>query len=241
MSKYSMHGTNRVKKAALVPAIALLAVAMAAPARSADLSVAPLYNKAPPHVALYNNWSGGYVGINGGGAWGSSSWTTTGNFKTRGGEVGGTIGYNWQVGPAVLGLEGDGDWASIKGTGTSRLCRLGCTTKEDFLATARGRAGWVVDRFMIYGTGGAAFGDIKATAPGFRGMTQTRTGWTVGGGVEWNVWNNWTAKAEYLHVDLGKMNCGLNCGTIVNNTVSEKEDIVRGGINYHLGNYGWGW
>jgi opacity protein-like surface antigen len=100
----------------------------------------------------------------------------------------------------------------------------------DFLGTVRGRAGYVVDSFMLYGTGGAAIGDIKASAPGFRGMSETRTGWTVGGGVEWNVFNNWTAKAEYLHVDLGKMNCGFNCGMIANNTVSLTEDLVRGGI-----------
>jgi outer membrane immunogenic protein len=238
MSKYSMHGTNRVKKAALVPAIALLAVATAGPARSADLSVAPLY-KAPPRVAaIVNNWSGLYFGANGGGAWGTSNWTTVGNFKLRGGEVGGTAGYNWHIGPAVLGLEGDFDYQGVQGTGTSVKCKLGCTTKEDFLGTVRGRAGYVVDRFMLYGTGGAAIGDIKASAPGFRGMSETRTGWTVGGGVEWNVFNNWTAKAEYLHVDLGKMNCGFNCGMIANNTVSLTEDLVRGGINYHLG-YGY--
>jgi outer membrane immunogenic protein len=238
MNIYSMHGTNRVKKAALVPAIALLAVATAGPARSADLSVAPLY-KAPPRVAaIVNNWSGLYFGANGGGAWGTSNWTNVGNFKVRGGEVGGTAGYNWQIGPAVLGLEGDFDYQGVKGTATSVMCKLGCTTKEDFLGTVRGRAGWVVDRFMLYGTGGAAIGDIKASAPGFRGMSQTRTGWTAGGGVEWNVFNNWTAKAEYLHVDLGKMNCGFNCGNIANNSVSLREDLVRGGINYHLG-YGY--
>ncbi len=234
MNMYSTNSTSRLKKAGLIPAIALLALATAGAARSADLSVAPLY-KTPPRVAVLNNWSGPYIGVNGGGAWGTSNWTTVGNFKVKGGEVGGTLGYNWQMGQAVLGLEGDFDWQSVKGTGTSVMCRLGCTTKEDFLGTVRGRAGWSIDRFMPYVTGGAAIGDIKATAPGFRGMTQTRVGWTAGAGVEFNLTTSWTAKAEYLHVDLGKMNCGLNCGVVANNSVSLREDLVRGGINYHLG------
>lgn len=121
--------------------------------------------------------------------------------------------------------------------GTSVMCKLGCTTKEDWLSTVRGRAGWSIDRFLPYVTGGAAFGDIKATRPGFAGMTSDRAGWTVGGGVEWTLLHNWSAKAEYLHVDLGKMNCGLACGPVANNSVSLREEIVRGGINYHIGGY----
>jgi outer membrane immunogenic protein len=100
----------------------------------------------------------------------------------------------------------------------------------------RGRAGYAFDRFMPFVAGGLAVGDIRATAPGFAGATQTNAGWTVGGGLEFALSNNWTAKAEYLHVDLGNMNCGFSCGAAAGNSVSLREDIVRGGVNYRFGN-----
>jgi outer membrane immunogenic protein len=149
--------------------------------------------------------------------------------------AGGTAGFNWQIGHAVLGLEGDVDWSNLNGTTTSALCPAGCTTNNDWLATARGRAGYAFDRFMPYVTGGAAFGDIKASTPGFAGVSQTNTGWTAGGGVEFALTNNWTAKAEYLHVDLGNMNCGFSCGVAAGNSVSLKSDLVRGGVNFRFG------
>jgi len=227
----SKNSQNHLNKISLIPAIALLALAAAGPARAADLSVAPLY-KAPPVVALpAYNWSGFYVGVNGGGGWGTSNCS----FDVSGGVMGGTAGLNWQLGHAVLGLEGDVDWSSLKGSTTSTLCPAGCTTNNDWLATVRGRAGYAFDRFMPYVTGGLAVGDIKAGVPGFAGATQTNAGWTAGGGVELALTNNWTAKAEYLHVDLGNMNCGFNCGVVAGNSASLKSDIVRGGVNFRFG------
>jgi outer membrane immunogenic protein len=88
---------------------------------------------------------------------------------------------------------------------------------------------------LPYVTGGVAVGDIKASTPGFAGATQTNAGWTAGGGVELALTNNWTAKAEYLHVDLGNMNCGFNCGVAPGNNVSLKSDQVRGGVNFRFG------
>jgi outer membrane immunogenic protein len=216
-------------------ALALFGLTVGA-AQAADLSVSPLY-KAPPQVAApVYNWSGFYIGGNAGGAWATSSWTTAGNISNAtGGVAGGTAGFNFQTGHAVFGLEGDVDWANVKGTTTSPGCPAGCTTNEDWLATARGRAGYAFDRVMPYVTGGVAFGDIKASTPGFAGQAQTNTGWTAGGGVEFALTNNWTAKAEYLHVDLGNMNCGFNCGVTANNNVSLREDVVRGGVNFRFG------
>ena len=78
-------------------------LAMVGLANAADLP-RPMYTKAPPMVAPYYNWTGFYVGINGGGGWGNSAWDTTGGFDTSGGLVGGTIGYNWQMGTWVLGV-----------------------------------------------------------------------------------------------------------------------------------------
>jgi len=220
---------------ALVPAMALLGLVVAGPALAADLSVAPLY-KAPPVVApTAYNWSGFYVGANGGGGWGTSNWDTAGSFDLSGGVIGGTAGVNWQLGHAVIGLEGDVDWSNLKGNTTSTLCAAGCTTSNNWLATVRGRAGYAFDRFLPYVTGGVAVGDIKASTPGFAGGTQSNAGWTAGGGVELALTNNWTAKAEYLHVDLGNMNCGFSCGVVANNNVSLKSDLVRGGVNFRFG------
>jgi outer membrane immunogenic protein len=216
-------------------AAALLAVT-ASGAGAADLSVAPIY-KAPPLVAApAYNWSGFYLGANGGGGWGTSTWDSAGSFNVSGGVAGGTLGGNWQLGHAVLGVEGDADWSSLKGSTTSPGCPAGCTTSNDWLATVRGRAGYAFDRVMPYVTGGLALGDIKAATPGLAGASQTNAGWTAGGGVEFALTNNWTAKAEYLHVDLGNMNCGFNCGPTASNNVSLKSDVVRGGVNFRFGN-----
>jgi outer membrane immunogenic protein len=232
MRKNCKNGLNRI---ALVPAIALLGLAAVGSARASDLSVAPLY-KAPPVVAApAYNWSGFYIGANGGGGWGTSNWNSAGSLNVSGAVIGGTAGVNWQMGHAVLGLEGDVDWSNLKGTTTSAFCPAGCTTNNDWLATVRGRAGYAFDRFLPYVTGGLAVGDIKASTPGFAGATQTNAGWTAGGGVELALTNNWTAKAEYLHVDLGNMNCGFNCGVAPNNSVSLKSEVVRGGVNFRFG------
>src|SRR5258708_23629308 len=224
----SSRNSGGLRARALAPAIALLALAAAGAVRAADLSVAPIY-KAPPMAAPQAyNWSGFYVGLNGGGGWGTSNWDSAGSFNLSGGVIGGTAGVNWQMGHAVLGFEGDGDWSNLKGSSTSTRCVAGCSTNNDWLATVRGRAGYAFDRFLPYVTGGLAVGDIKAGTPGFAGATQTNAGWTAGGGVELALTNNWTAKAEYLHVDLGNMNCGFNCGVVANNNVSLKNNLVRG-------------
>ncbi len=116
----------------------------------------------PVYAAPYYNWTGLYVGINGGGAWGNSRWDSTGSFDASGGMIGGTVGYNWQFGTWVVGLEGDIDWANIKGT-TNRGCVGGCSSENTWLGTARGRLGYSFDRWMPYITGGAAFGDVTTT------------------------------------------------------------------------------
>lgn len=221
---------------AALPAVALLGLVDIAPADAADLSVAPLYKAPPaPVVAPAYNWSGFYLGANGGGGWSTSHWDSVGSTNGSGVVVGGTAGLNWQTGRAVFGLEGDIDWSNVKGSTTSAACPAGCTTQNDWLATVRGRAGYAFDRVMPYVTGGLAVGDIKASTPGFAGVNQTNAGWTAGGGLEFALSNNWTAKAEYLHVDLGNMNCGFNCGTTANNNVSLREDLVRGGLNFKFG------
>ena len=139
MSKKSENSKSRLNRLALGPVLALLGFAAVAPAQAADLSVAPLY-KAPPVVAApAYNWSGFYVGLNGGGGWGTSNWDSAGSLNLSGAVAGGTAGLNWQMGHAVLGLEGDIDWSNLKGSTTSALCLGGCTTNNDWLSTVRGR------------------------------------------------------------------------------------------------------
>ena len=185
--------------------------------------------KAPAMIPVYN-WTGFYIGINGGGAWGKSNWTSTGPFDLDGWMVGGTIGYNWQGGNWVFGVEGDIDWTNIEGS-TTAFCALGCRTENSWLATARGRVGFAVDRFLPFITGGLAVGDVRANTPGFVGAEDTNIGWTAGGGLEFVIAGNWSAKAEYLYVDLGKFNCGVNCGALASDNVSFDTHVVRGGVN----------
>jgi outer membrane immunogenic protein len=211
------------------------------------------------------NWSGGYIGINAGYGVGNDPFTqefftplpsastfTNANVSPTGGLLGGQAGYNWQVGTFVFGFEGDAQWTSLHDTS----CGLICTTafapnsyttveqKLDWLATARGRLGWAHDGYLLYVTGGAAFGGIEETdavptiaSASFR---QTRTGWTAGGGIETHISGNWTAKLEYLHIDLGSTTnmFAYTFGGFpfaFSTSSSLRDDIVRAGVNYKFG------
>ncbi len=215
-----------------------LALAAGGQALAADLpqpGPPPTYFKAPPPVFT---WSGIYIGINGGYAFGDSNWSSppppTGNFSTDGFLVGGTIGGNYQWGQFVLGIEADGDWQNLNGTTYNTCGSYGCTTQSDWLATVRGRVGYAWDRVLFYGTGGAAFGDLQAAAGVLPFNSTTQIGWTAGGGVEFAFTPNWTAKVEYLYVDLGTQSCPVgSCSKSGNPTsVSLTENVVRAGINY---------
>jgi outer membrane immunogenic protein len=212
--------------------IVVAALGCAAVAHAADLPVrypvAPVA-PAPIYVPIYN-WTGVYLGINGGGAWGKSQWDGIDNFDISGGLLGGTVGYNWQFGQVVVGAEGDVDWSSIKGTTVVR-CAAGCSTRNHWLATVRGRVGYVFNRFLPYLTAGLAVGDIDATVPGLPAGSTTKAGWTVGGGVEVGIVSNVSVKAEYLYFDLGSFNCGFNCGLAGNGNVSLYAHTFRAGLN----------
>ena len=199
-----------------VSTTAAVLVAAAQAALAADLPrqmpvKAPIVAPVP-----YYNWTGFYLGINAGGAWGRSDFEfpglPTGNFNTSGWLAGGTAGYNYQIGNFVVGVEGDINWANVRGSTTCLGGVFSCETRNDWLGTARGRVGWAIDRVMLYVTGGLAVGDIKANVPGIGGASATNAGWTAGGGVEFALVGNLTAKVEYLHVDLGSFDCGISCG-----------------------------
>jgi outer membrane immunogenic protein len=214
-----------------------LAFAAAAPATAADLprgAPRPVV-KAPVVAPLAYDWTGFYVGINGGGGWGRSNFDgitgTPDHFNTSGWVAGGTAGYNLQYGHAVFGLEGDIDWSNLNGSASCVGGLATCQVKNDWLGTARGRFGFAFDRFLPFVTGGLAVGDINANVPGFGSASTTNTGWTAGGGLEVALSRNWTAKAEYLHVDLGTLNCGTAC-TGTSSNVDFSTNLVRGGLNF---------
>jgi outer membrane immunogenic protein len=220
------------------------------PAFAADIS-RPIVTKAPPFSQASTtspvvSWTGIYLGVNAGYSFGGSDWTdsvtgsSTGSFGTSGFVFGGTLGANYQAGALVFGVEADGDWADSSGFGTfttASLCAGGCLTKNTWLATVRGRVGHALERFLVYGTGGAAFGNVQANFSNDPVSSATRTGWTAGVGVEVAVAPHWSAKAEYLFVDLANGSCTTDCAiaNIPNVAVKFDESIVRAGINYKFG------
>jgi outer membrane immunogenic protein len=196
------------------------------------------------------DWTGPYVGINGGGTLGVSSQSqtlaplsSTGNFDLRGGLVGGTAGFYIQLDRTVFGLDGDLDWANSRGSTTCRAGAFVCSTSTSYLATVRPLVGFAFQyNFLAYVTGGVAFGDMKQsfspTLAGNNGTISERVGWTAGAGFQYALWNprssNWSIKFEYLYVDLGAFNCTIACsginGQITNITL--RENVFRTGINY---------
>jgi outer membrane immunogenic protein len=219
-------------KRAVLSCISLSAIALSATfAAAADLApgYAPIA-RTPAYYSPYYNWTGFYLGINGGGGWGRSQWDGVDTFDVSGGLIGGTIGYSWQFNHLVIGAEGDIDWSDINGT-TSVLCAAGCSTRNDWLATVRGRVGYAFDRILPFLTAGFALGDINASRAAFPGGSITNIGWTVGAGVEVGVVRNVSLKAEYLFVDLGSFNCGFNCALAANGNVSFYANLFRAGLN----------
>ena len=165
---------------------AAILTVFATSAMAADVAVrAPARYIAP--VSVYN-WTGFYVGIEGGGGWGFAHQTDpfgfdSGGYNVSGGLVGGTVGYNWQINRLVLGLEADESWADIRGSTNTRLCGgapPNCSSRLESLGTFRGRVGWAGvlwwNNVMPYATGGLAWGslhgsegNIRALAPSARG------------------------------------------------------------------------
>jgi outer membrane immunogenic protein len=146
-------------------AAAAITVAAFRPALAADL---PTPSLPPPPPVVYN-WTGFYLGINGGFGTGNSNWSdgvigTSGSFPTSGFLVGGTGGFNYQIAEYVFGIEGDGDWTNLHGNSGSNCGAIsavvappvGCQTQSQWLATVRGRVGYAFDRILLYGTARSA-------------------------------------------------------------------------------------
>jgi outer membrane immunogenic protein len=207
---------------------------------------------APPPVFT---WTGFYVGVNGGYAGDKYRYNLNGvpglsasaSINSSGFVGGGQIGYNFQFsGPFVLGLEADIQASGLKGE-LALAATLGnnglsanAGSKTDYFGTVRGRLGYAgIERLLVYVTGGYAYGNTKSyysivtPGPVLAGSTSsTRSGWTVGGGMEYAILPHWSIKAEYLYVDLGKK----NLASFGPASISEKTkfNVVRAGINYRF-------
>jgi outer membrane immunogenic protein len=226
-------------------------LAMCLVANAADLPVPPVY-QAPAVVQQVYNWTGFYVGVNGGGAWGSQDplniiTNRFDKFSTdiSGGVVGGTVGAQIQSGHVVMGLEADLDWADIKGSAAATPTLGGipipgtglvnAQTNIDWESTVRLRVGYAADNWLLYGTGGLALLGAKTTLTTAAGGpicggaifsncsgTNRQLGAALGGGLEYGLTPNLSAKLEYLYI------------TAVSLEISRHSEI-RAGLNYHFG------
>jgi outer membrane immunogenic protein len=167
---------------------------------AADLPVkAPPPAQPAPSMLLPFTWTGAYAGANGGYGW------TTGSFDATGGFGGGQIGYNFQTGNLVLGIEGDIAGSDISQTFTVQGVPF--TFTNDTLASLRGRAGFAYNSWLFYGTAGAGWGHEKFSGTTAGGAPFSSSPWlsgpTAGAGVEWAFAPNWSTKVEYQHYWLG--------------------------------------
>jgi len=243
----------------LLGTVGLVALGMAAPALAADLP-ARTYTKAPAYVAAVYDWSGFYIGANGG--WGTSRkcWNTTtvlgipfasaeGCHDASGGTAGGQIGYRWQSASWVFGLEAQGNWADFRGSNTSPLV-LGATgnrSKIDAFGLFTGQVGWAWNNTLLYVKGGAAVTSDKYegyTIPGgatFDTAKETRWGGVVGVGVEYGFTPNWSFAVEYDHMFMGTRSNNFTSIVapigVVDRTdrISQDVDAITARINYRWG------
>uniref|UniRef100_UPI0025BC6AD0 outer membrane beta-barrel protein n=1 Tax=Bradyrhizobium sp. TaxID=376 RepID=UPI0025BC6AD0 len=262
-------------KRTLIASAAFASLLVATSASAADL---PVYTKAPAVAAVYD-WTGFYIGTNLGYSFGRG--TTNGNVtgtSTTAGVVttlptlplsgradvngfigGGQLGYNWQQGAWVFGLEGDIQFSNERGSGD--VCTGACPAgfvftrdyKLDWFGTGRGRVGFLpAERILLYATGGLAYGSFtgsSSTLPLDIGTwSHVNAGWTVGAGVESALGSNWSVKFEYLYMDLGSVggSSATNTTTVVRTTTALAysfntkftDNIVRVGLNYKFGGPG---
>jgi outer membrane immunogenic protein len=215
-------------------------------AAAADLPV-----KAPVPIAIYD-WTGFYIGVSGGGSFGQSTHIdqATGlgdtiGYNVKGGLVGGTLGYNWQVSRFVVGFEGDASWVGQYGSnvddGLAGNPAFTSFTKETWVATARGRLGYAVNNLLFYGTGGYAAAGVEAgvkdsnTGALLASATSTRSGWTAGGGLEWGFAPNWSAKFEWLYMKFDSAAFNTLAAEGPRSSVPFDDNVDRAGINYRFG------
>jgi outer membrane immunogenic protein len=239
-------------KKLLLSAIALVALTGSATAADMAVKAAP-----PPMIAPIYNWTGFYIGANGG--WGQSHncWDyvvlagpvfSDGCRDRSGGLIGGQIGYRWQSNQFVFGLEAQGDWADLTNTRQSLLFPLVSTrVKTDGIGLFTGQLGWAWNAALLYVKGGAAVTsnhfDIINNLNGVSlvGASATRWGGTLGVGFEYGFTPNWSFGAEYNHLWMGNANNSFTVnvpGVLVNtlnNRITQDVDMITLRINYRFG------
>lgn len=221
---------------------------MAGPALAADFPVkAPIY-KAPPPVF---SWTGCYIGAHVGGGWGSTSWASTAGLDEGTSDIsgvlgGGQIGCDYQTGPLVIGAEGSFSWSSIKGSHRDPVPAFNdqiLNTEVQWITTVTGRVGYALGRILFYAKGGGAWAydkywDVRDGVGTVATATETRSGWTVGGGVEYAFAPNWSMKVEYDYLNFGTSRATLICPPCMAGFFLKdiKQDIhtVKLGVNYRF-------
>lgn len=233
-------------------------VGVSAPALSQDFGIS--VGNSP---ATYE-WRGLYGGAHVGGAWGSSTAHDTAGINTlndywsaapSGVVAGLQLGYNWQNGPLLYGVEGDLGYLGLAGSAATTYVPLGYDasthTDTDFYLTLRGRLGVIFNQWAFYATGGYIGADTTVSivegCDGILGCgapfrvngsnSSFRSGWTLGGGLEAELdGGGWTAKVEYLYYDLGSKTVTTAAGGVTSNwTVETDGSLVRAGLNYRFG------
>ncbi len=246
-------------KKLLLGVVGLVAVS-AAPAFAADLPAR--YTKAPAMIAAVYDWSGFYVGLNGGGGFSHNCWTNSsvagvptahiseGCHDATGGTIGGQLGYRWQSANWVFGVEGQGDWADFKGSNVSAaglaapLTGVTNQTKIDAVGLITGQVGYAWNNVLWYVKGGAAVTDNKyssfftATNIVFNQASETRWGGAVGTGVEVGFAPNWSVGVEYDHLFMGSNSVTFPASAIaVTRSDSIRQDVDMGTVrvSYRFG------
>ena len=204
--------------------------------------------KAPPApVQTYGyNWTGFYIGGHVGGAWAEKDWVAEGfgplgSQKIDGFIGGGQVGFNYQVGALVWGVEADFSWANLDGSFTDTVFFGDNTTTVKWFGTVTGRIGYAWDRTLLYVKGGGAWvRDVYAITDdsGFFAETrETRWGWTVGAGLEYGLTPNWSVKVEYNYLDFGteRIRFAPDFGAPFERDADQQIHVVKFGINYRFG------
>ena len=244
---------------AIIGAGLLSIAALAGAASGADLP-ARTYNKAPAIAAPGTDWSGFYIGLNGGGASSHECWTLTSNnglavvpnrdegcHNATGGLIGGQIGYRWQAANWVFGLEAQGDWASLTGSNPSlALTVIPVTnqTKIDAIGLFTGQVGYAWNNVLLYAKGGAAVVHNRFTgfftATGFQvyDTSEVRWGGAVGTGIEFSFAPNWSVAIEYDHLFMGNPDVAwpaTNLAVSRNDNIRQDVDMGTVRVNYRFG------
>jgi outer membrane immunogenic protein len=220
-----------------------LATLAGGPALAADLPRrAPV--KAPEPVVYAYNWSGFYIGAHVGGGWSEKCFTFAGNadgcHDGDGFLGGGQLGFNWQTGQFVFGLEFSGSWADLSGNHAGLFSVGSFNSEIDTILMLTGRVGVAFDRTLIYITGGGAWVNeqLSYVEPGLAWSSdKSRSGWTIGAGIEYGIAPNWSIAAQYNYIDLGDKNVSFTGAgvTAFNESVDTQLHLATLRLNYRFG------